>query len=117
MPAEKEEGVKVCAVCPGLVATPLWDDPGLKAQFPGVEERSLSASTVANAMLSLAEEGIYGGGCIMTLTHEDGMKVLPEDEYWALFERVADTAYAPVREPLKEERDVGADNGQQGAVL
>ena len=53
----------------------------------------------------------------MTLTHEDGMKVLPEDEYWALFERVADTAYAPVREPLKEERDVGADNGQQGAVL
>lgn len=104
-PADEEENVKVCALCPGAVSTPLWADPALKEQFP-IQEKAMPAERVADVLMRLVQEGKYRGGSIITLSSKDEIKVLPEHESWAALERMAGTAYAPVRETLKAERKI-----------
>lgn len=87
------------------VSTPLWADPALKEQFP-IQEKAMPAECVADVLMRLVQEGKYRGGSIITLSSKDEIKVLPEHESWAALERIAGTAYAPVRETLKAERKI-----------
>lgn len=66
--ADEFEGVKVVCVCPGLVATPLWEDrQDEKAKAYGYTTEDSPKSTpdeIAGAMLRLVEDEQYGGGTV-----------------------------------------------------
>lgn len=67
------EGVKVVCICPGIVATPLWEDrederaKDFKYDEEGTEK--IMPEEVADAMMRLVEEGKYIGGTVMTKYH------------------------------------------------
>lgn len=62
---EEAEGIKVVAICPGRVHTPLWtgrDD--LETNFNYVEADSATPEEMAWEMLKLVQEGRFGGGTV-----------------------------------------------------
>lgn len=67
--ADDFEGVKVVCICPGLVATPLWEDrQDDKAKAYRYEEDTSPKNTpdeIAEAMLRLVEDEQYGGGTVL----------------------------------------------------
>lgn len=96
--ADAEEGVKVVALCPGVVRTPLWT-PGasgaseasvtsseggknggqtnLLKDFAYPASTILEPAVVAQAAVRLAEDGAYGGGTVLECTTA-GLRVIPE---------------------------------------
>ncbi|GME56192.1 putative NAD-dependent 15-hydroxyprostaglandin dehydrogenase protein [Neofusicoccum parvum] len=78
--ADAEEGVKVVALCPGVVRTPLWNpDAGtdLLKDFRYHESTILEPRDVASAAVRLVEAGKYGGGTVLEVT-TNGTRVIPE---------------------------------------
>ncbi|EPE34671.1 NAD(P)-binding Rossmann-fold containing protein [Glarea lozoyensis ATCC 20868] len=57
------EGIKVCAVAPGMVATPLWlSRPDKMTQFGYDPAHTITPERVAADMYELVTDGQYGGG-------------------------------------------------------
>ncbi|KAF4543289.1 Nad-dependent 15-hydroxyprostaglandin dehydrogenase [Lasiodiplodia theobromae] len=96
--ADAEEGVKVVALCPGVVRTPLWTPGASEASnaSPASSEGGknggqtnllkdfaypasviLEPAVVAQAAVRLAERGEYGGGTVLECTTA-GLRVIPE---------------------------------------
>ncbi|EKG16339.1 Short-chain dehydrogenase/reductase SDR [Macrophomina phaseolina MS6] len=113
--AEQEEGVKVVALCPGVVRTPLWSpDRGtdLLQLFKYSQDAILEPEDVARAAKQLVEEGRYGGGTVLEVTTV-GTRVIPE---WGVMpppqaekntgapQEIVPPAQVEVKEYLKEER-------------
>ncbi|KAH7351467.1 hypothetical protein BKA66DRAFT_575561 [Pyrenochaeta sp. MPI-SDFR-AT-0127] len=77
-PLEELGNVKVVAICPGIVKTPLWtSDPDKMARYGFTDSFSISADDVAQAELRLITEGKYGGGTIFEISLF-GERVIPE---------------------------------------
>ncbi|KAH7077570.1 hypothetical protein BKA63DRAFT_592752 [Paraphoma chrysanthemicola] len=77
-PLEELAGIKVVAICPGIVKTPLWtSDPDHTARYGYSDSYSISAEDVAKAELKLITEGRYGGGTIYEISLF-GERVVPE---------------------------------------
>jgi NAD(P)-dependent dehydrogenase (short-subunit alcohol dehydrogenase family) len=109
--ADEDENIKVVAVCPGIVATPLWTGAGAKEvakQYAYNDKMAITAEEVSCAMKDLIEQGKYGGGSLLELTKANGANLLdssssdlttnPEVKAWL------DQCYATPREIFKKER-------------
>lgn len=69
-------GIRVSAVAPGSVKTPLWtEDPDKKA-MQGEKDVAMEPEEIANAMLELCENPEYGDGTILSAL-KDGTNVVP----------------------------------------
>lgn len=64
-PLQAEFGIKVVAVSPGMVNTPLWTDNPDKMKAIGEEDVILEPEELAEAMLTLVESGSYPGGTVL----------------------------------------------------
>lgn len=109
--ADTDENVKVVSVCPGIVATPMWNGEAAQdvaKQYAYSDEMAITADEVADAMKDLIEQGRFGGGSLLEVSKSRGRNLLesselaqklgPEGQPWI------DGCYAPVRDILKEER-------------
>jgi len=111
--ADADENIKVVAVCPGIVATPLWTGAGAKdvaKQYSYNDEMAISSEEVSRAMKDLIEQGKYGGGSLLEMTKANGAKLLessnsdlatnssPEAKAWI------EGVYATPREIFEKER-------------
>ncbi|OAL50326.1 NAD(P)-binding protein [Pyrenochaeta sp. DS3sAY3a] len=77
-PLEELAGVKVVAICPGLVKTPLWtSNAEASDRFQMDDSLFLTAESVAQAELKLVKEGQYGGGTVYEISLF-GERVVPE---------------------------------------
>lgn len=64
-PLEAETGVKVNAVAPGIVKTPIWtEDAGKMANVDQERDAWVTPREVAEAMLRCAEEEAFGAGSV-----------------------------------------------------
>lgn len=115
--ADEDENIKVVAVCPGIVATPLWTGAAAEEvakQYAYSDAMAITAEEVADAMKELIEQGKYRGGSLLEVSKAKGINLLesecsdlsknlgPESKAWV------DHCYAPAREILKNERGVSA---------
>jgi NAD(P)-dependent dehydrogenase (short-subunit alcohol dehydrogenase family) len=83
-PADETENIKVVAICPGMVDTPLWTGAEAKDvadQFSFQAEESLTADEVAHAMKDLIEQGKYTGGTLLQIKPKSEPEVLPSVPY------------------------------------
>ena len=116
--ADEDESIKVVAICPGIVATPLWTGAGAKdvaKQYAYNDKMAITAEEVSRAMKDLVEQGRYGGGTLLELSKANGANLLdssnseltrdpnPEVKAWL------DQCYATPREILKKERGEGEE--------
>lgn len=66
--ADADEGIKVVCICPGMVATPLWEDRvDQRARDYKYNEEGHPSSTpdeIAETMMRLVEQGQYSGGTV-----------------------------------------------------
>ncbi|KAJ5697814.1 NAD(P)-binding protein [Penicillium malachiteum] len=111
-PCEELEGVKITAMCPCVVKTPLWtDQPKRMEQFNIDDAESVTAAEVGEAMVKLVEDGQYEGGKVLEIT-ASGTRVIPE---WNISpppirftglvsEATVDRNLAPIRARLKKDR-------------
>ena len=112
-PADEDENIKVVAVCPGIVATPLWtgdDAKEVAKQYTYSDKMAITAEEVARAMKDLIEQGKYSGGSLLEVSKANGAMLLdssssdlakdtsPESKAWI------DQCYAVPREILRKER-------------
>jgi len=104
--ADEDENVKVVAICPGVVKSPLWSNrPDLMRQYAYSEETAITPETVATAMHDVVESKAYPGGSILQVTQE-GMSIVPLSPPYTM----GTLEIGPVREILKAER--GANLGK-----
>lgn len=111
--ADVDENIKIVAICPGIVATPLWTGAAAKEvakQYTYSDEMAITVEEVSRAMKDLIEQGKYGGGSLLEMSKANGAKLLnsseaelakdtsPESKAWI------DHCYAPPREILRKER-------------
>ncbi|KAL1649582.1 hypothetical protein SLS58_001639 [Diplodia intermedia] len=87
--ADAQEGVKVVALCPGVVRTPLWtpqtptdgeeggEKTDLLREFGYAPSIILEPRDVAAAAVRLVEGAEYGGGTVLEVTTR-GTRVIPE---------------------------------------
>lgn len=70
--ADEFEGVKVVCICPGLVATPLWedrqDDKAKTYRYEDEANPRSSPDEIAETMLRLVEDEQYRGGTVLAKT-------------------------------------------------
>jgi len=105
------EGIKVCAVAPGLVQTPLWTDyPDKMKQFGYTEDNSTTPDVVANVMMELVTDGKWAGGTILEST-KGGTRPLgtwnvepPASKGTAVPQEAIDRNIAPILAILQKER-------------
>lgn len=64
-PLHPEFGIKVVAVSPGMVRTPLWTDNPDKMKAISEEDVILAPEELAEAMLLLVESDSYPGGTVL----------------------------------------------------
>ncbi|KAG8158472.1 hypothetical protein KVR01_011594 [Diaporthe batatas] len=74
--AEQLQGVKVVAICPGIVMTPIWT-PSTKARFGVTDEVSLKADAVAAAISEAIESPDIPGGTILEISL-GSKRIIPE---------------------------------------
>lgn len=76
--AEKREGVRVMAICPGLVHTHLWTDrQDTMENFSYAAEHALSPTDVAERMIEMCQQKAkYGGGTVFE-TSVVGNRIIP----------------------------------------
>ncbi|KAJ9148201.1 Short chain dehydrogenase [Coniochaeta hoffmannii] len=60
-----EVGIRVCAVAPGAVTTPLWSGDPDKRGMRAAEDKFIEPEEIADAMLELCEREEYGDGTIL----------------------------------------------------
>ncbi|KAI9847594.1 MAG: hypothetical protein M1837_002168 [Sclerophora amabilis] len=105
--ANAAAGVKVACICPGVVFTPLFTTyPDKVEQYSIREETALSPDDVASCLLSLVEDGQYGGGTVLEITRR-GTRVVPAVDLGPRMEipkEVREKMHAPVIRKLKEQR-------------
>jgi NAD(P)-dependent dehydrogenase (short-subunit alcohol dehydrogenase family) len=75
--SEPLTGVKVTALCPGAVMTPLFDAQKTE-QFSFSEARALTPDACATQMLELLQKKDYACGSVLELTLAGGTRVIPE---------------------------------------
>jgi hypothetical protein len=77
--AEKREGLRVMAICPGLTHTPLWSErPDTMNDFGYEPEHTMSPTDVAERMIEMCQQkSKYGGGVVLE-TSLYGTRVIPE---------------------------------------
>lgn len=77
--AEKREGVRVMAICPGLTHTHLWADrPSTMNNFRYEAEHAMSPTDVAERMIEICQnKAKYSGGTVLE-TSLYGTRVIPE---------------------------------------
>jgi short-subunit dehydrogenase len=70
--ADPEEGVKVVAICPGMVASPLWTDrQDDRAKASRYRERpAMQPFDITKVVLKVVESQEYGGGTVVLKTIE-----------------------------------------------
>ncbi|KAI9792870.1 MAG: hypothetical protein M1835_007628 [Candelina submexicana] len=73
--ADRLEGVKIVAICPGVVRTPLWTEEKT-SQFSVRDIPSNTTAEVADAMVDLIQDGKYAGGTVLEITVA-GTRVIP----------------------------------------
>jgi len=108
---EDMEGIKVTAVAPGLVRTPLWTDhPDKMKQFGYGQTNSNSPEDVADAMMDLITNGKYPGGSCMEVSIK-GTRILgtwnidpPDTVGTTVPQEIIDANTAPIKEMLSKER-------------
>ena len=71
---EPKYGIRVNAVAPGLVKTPIWNEEELDWVDDGVDTW-VPRERVAGVMLELVEEGEYVGGTVVEVAAEVVRKV------------------------------------------
>jgi hypothetical protein len=110
--SEPLTGVKVTALCPGAVVTPIFDAQKTK-QFSFSKEMALTAETCATQMLELLQKKDYSCGSVLELTLAGGTRVIPE---WnvsppegggrgnLMAEGFIENMLAPIKEKLDKER-------------
>ncbi|KIW06083.1 uncharacterized protein PV09_03254 [Verruconis gallopava] len=77
-PLEEICGVKIVAICPGIVRTPLWTaNPAFVERYGYSDALAISAEDVAKSELKLIKEGRYNGGTILEISLF-GERVIPE---------------------------------------
>ncbi|KAJ5713997.1 NAD(P)-binding protein [Penicillium malachiteum] len=112
VPCEELEGVKITAICPCLVRTPLWTDQSERMeQFSIDDAETVTAAQVGKAMITLVEDGQYKGGTVLEIT-AFGTRVIPEwnispppTKFTGIVSQTAiDRNLAPIRARLKKER-------------
>ncbi|KAI5367751.1 Putative short-chain dehydrogenase/reductase SDR, NAD(P)-binding domain superfamily [Septoria linicola] len=105
--ADGEVGVKLVAVLPGIVQTPLWedrdDDSAAWKVYLDLMKSALQPEDVAALMLKMTESPDYGGGtCVLTMTNGD--EIVVEESFSKQAEK---SGSAPKLEPdLKRIRDL-----------
>lgn len=114
--ADEDENCKVVAICPGMVATPLWTGDSAKhvhAQFSYTEDMCITADEVAEGMKDLVEQGKYGGGTLLEVKKgalrnvlESKQAIVVEGQRSEDMKPFFDTMYAPLREVFSKERGV-----------
>ena len=106
-------GVKITTICPGAVATPLFDAAKVK-QFSFSDHKSLRPETVAKHMLELIQKKEYTCGTMLELSMT-GTRELPE---WNIpppqgegtgqelnAEEMMKALLGPIKEKLGKERE------------
>jgi len=108
---DRLEGIKVVAVAPGVVRTPLWTDRPEKVEQFGVSDaNSISPEDVAKVMIEVISSGKYEGGASVE-TSISGTRTLgvwnidpPPSPGTVVAKEVIDANYAPILSLLKKER-------------
>lgn len=114
--AEKREGLRVMAVCPGLTHTPLWwDRPDTMNDFRYEPQHAMSPTDVAERMVEMCQQtSKYRGGVVLeTSLYET--RVVPEwnvdpPKHPRLGTGTSDNSeetFSHVAELLKNERGAG----------
>ena len=71
-------GVKITAICPGVVQTPLFTaDKEKISQYSYQDENALKPGEVAESMLGLLQEKKFGCGTVLEIS-KAGTRVIPE---------------------------------------
>jgi short-subunit dehydrogenase len=111
--ADEDENIKVVAICPGIVATPLWTGASAKdvaKQYAYNDKMAITADEVSRAMKDLIEQGKFGGGSLLEVSKGNAANLLdsssselatdtnPEVKAWL------DQCYSTPREILRKER-------------
>jgi short-subunit dehydrogenase len=110
--AEKREGVRVMAICPGLVRTHLWTDrPDIMNNFSYAPENALMPIDVAERMIEMCQQKAKYGGGIVFETSVAGSRVIPEWNVDA--PKIAPLGFGTVDEVLKRERCVASKSSPQ----
>ena len=87
-----------------LVDTPLWT-PDLRDQWSYTDEaRAQTASTIAEAIMDLVQNGKYVGGDVMVSIRSGGNVVLEQERYWEPHAAELERSSLPVRAILEKER-------------
>ncbi|WPG99277.1 Hypothetical protein R9X50_00209000 [Acrodontium crateriforme] len=102
--ADIDENIKIVAICPGLVTTPLWTREEAKPQweqFSFVADDCLTPQEVAVAMVSLVEDSKYKGGTLLSIAKGLPVAELEHMEAtaqgpWSV-KTWMDTCYQPIR--------------------
>lgn len=114
--ADIDEDIKIIAICPGVVSTPLWTHraDNFSKQMGYSDEMGITPEEVAEAMLELIQDGKYEGGTLMQIDKE-GKRLAESAQAVPLKGEGLDewkaSAYAPIREVYKKEREVGKKAG------
>ncbi|KAI9779422.1 MAG: hypothetical protein M1839_007387 [Geoglossum umbratile] len=95
--ADRLEGVRIIAICPSTVMTPLWTSrPELISQYGLVEQVCQTPSDVATEMVALVEDGTkYPGGTILETTLGGTHVVPPPEGYELLKAAIERTSWIP----------------------
>lgn len=109
--ADRDDNVKVVSVCPGIVATPLWNGSHATAvakKYSYSDSMAITPEEVAEAMKDLVEQERFEGGSLLEVSKSTGVNLLesneasiakgPEAQAWV------DQCYGPAREILRKER-------------
>ncbi|KAL9122893.1 MAG: hypothetical protein Q9187_000544 [Circinaria calcarea] len=109
--ADVDESVKVVAICPGMVNSPLWTAcPSVAAQFSYSDEVAIGPEEVASVMMEMIQDKAYPGGTVLKVDKK-GKAIVPFEERRRTGDaeslRLArEKSWGPVRELLKRERGV-----------
>ena len=89
-----------------IVDTPLWTSD-LQEQWPVTDGRAQTASSSAEAIMDLVQNGKYEGGTIMLSMKTHGNIVVDQERYWETYSSELERASVPIRDVLKKERGNG----------